>query len=233
MLISGRGAVSQTVAENSPVQQNETPPSVYPCIEKSRKIAESLEVVKTTETMKTLERANFDSEEQMAPTDEVAMVEMQEIEARDEALFTDDEDVVSICSVPGSCKRSRSLLPGSKNPNKKPKLATLSYDEYQFMPGKDHVFPVERLDTGYNETNIVPGKVWYKECATTNKIIETVWRRSFWITGQLNSFWDDHKKGFHKGKIIQFCLDSYGEIVDNVDMQPDGGFIKPAEYVAM
>ncbi|KAJ2934249.1 hypothetical protein H1R20_g2857, partial [Candolleomyces eurysporus] len=242
-LISGRGAISRTIAENSPVQQKETPPSVYPCVEKSRKVAESLEVVKTTETMKTLERANFDSEEQMAPTDEVAMVEMQEIEARDEVLFTEDEDedAVSICSVPGSRKRSRSLSQDSEKPNKKPRLGThgpaampeLTYEEFRTMPFVDSPFLVEKLGTGYDETNVVPGKVWYKEDMETNKIIETVWKRSFWITGQLNNFWDDHKKGFHKEKTIRFCPDSYGEIVDNVDMQPEGGFIKPEEYVAV
>ncbi|KAJ2925804.1 hypothetical protein H1R20_g11293, partial [Candolleomyces eurysporus] len=101
------------------------------------------------------------------------------------------------------------------------------------MPFVDSPFLVERLNIGFDETNVVPGKVWYKECVETNEIIETVWKRSFWITGQLNDFWDDHKKGFHKGKIIRFCPDSYGEIIDNVDMQPDGGFIKPAEYVAV
>ncbi|KAJ2936380.1 hypothetical protein H1R20_g712, partial [Candolleomyces eurysporus] len=237
-LISGRGAVSRTVAENSPVQQKETPPSVYPCVKKSRKIAESLEVVKTTETMKMLERANFDSEEQMAPTDEVAMVEMQEIEARDEALFMEDEDAVSICSVPGSHKRSRSFSPDSEKPNKKPKLTsedlpTLSYDEFHVMPFIDSPFLVERLDIGFNKINVVPGKVWYKENVETNEIIETVWKRSFWITGQLNNFWDDHKKGFHKGKTIWFCPDSYGEVVDSIDMQPKGGFIKPEEYMAV
>ncbi|KAJ2930584.1 hypothetical protein H1R20_g6505, partial [Candolleomyces eurysporus] len=214
-LISGRGAVSRTIAESSLVQQKETPPSVYPCVEKSRKVAESLQVVKTTETMKTLERANFDSEEQMAPTDEVAMVEMQEIEARDEALFTDDEDAVSIDSVPESRKRSRSLLPDTEQLNKKPKLAHLTYDEFRTMPFVDTPFLASQLGKGWDEVNVVPGK------------------RSFWITGQLNDFWDDHKKGFHKGKIIRFCPDAFGEVVDNVDMQPDGGFIKPAEYVAV
>ncbi|KAJ2927453.1 hypothetical protein H1R20_g9641, partial [Candolleomyces eurysporus] len=259
-LISGRGAVSRTVAENSPVQQKETPPSVYPCVEKSRKVAESLEVVKTTETMKTLERANFDSDEQMAPTDEVAMVEMQEIEARDEALFTEeeDEDAVSICSVPGSRKRSRSLSQDSEKPNsksdnldssivadfgrtEKPRLGThgpaampeLTYEEFETMPFVDSPFLVEKLGMGYDETNVVPGKVWYKENVQTDEVIETVWKRSFWITGQLNDFWDDYKKGHHQGKIIRFCPDAYGEIVDNDDMQPEGGFIKPAEYVAV
>ncbi|KAJ2932940.1 hypothetical protein H1R20_g4173, partial [Candolleomyces eurysporus] len=193
--------------------------------------------------MKTLERANFDSEEQMAPTDEVAMVEMQEIEVRDEALFTEneDEDAVSICLVPGSRKRSRSLSQDSEKPNKKPRLGThplsampiLTYKEFRTMPFVDSPFLVERLGTGYDETNVIPGKVWYKENTETNEIIETVWKRSFWITGQLNDFWDDHKKGFHKGKTIWFCPDSYGEIVDNIDMQPEGGFIKPEEYVAV
>ncbi|KAJ2935312.1 hypothetical protein H1R20_g1782, partial [Candolleomyces eurysporus] len=172
-LISGRGAVSRTVAENLPVQQKETPPSVYPCVEKSRKVAESLEVVKTTETMKTLERANFNSDEQMAPTDEVAMVEMQEIEARDEALFTEeeDDDAVSICSVPGSRKRSGSLSQDSEELNKKPRLGThspsampeLTYEEFRTMPFVDSPFLVAKLGMGYDETNVVPGKVWYKE----------------------------------------------------------------------
>ncbi|KAJ2927449.1 hypothetical protein H1R20_g9646, partial [Candolleomyces eurysporus] len=115
----------------------------------------------------------------------------------------------------------------------KPKLSTLSHEEFQDMYGKDSPFLVSKLNSGYDETNVVLGKVWYKESMETNEIIETVWKRSFWITGQLKSFWDDHKKGFHKGKIIRFCPDSYGEIVNNVDMQPDGGFIKPAEYVAV
>ncbi|KAJ2927369.1 hypothetical protein H1R20_g9718, partial [Candolleomyces eurysporus] len=183
--------------------------------------------------MKTLERANFDSKEQMAPTDEVAMGEAEGIEVRDEALFTDDEDAVSICSVPDSRKRSRSLSPDTEQPNKKPKLAHLTYDEFQDMPFVDDPFLVSKLGRGFDETNVIPGKVWYKECMETGEIIETVWKRSFWITGQLNDFWDDHKKGLHKGKIIRFCLDAYGQVVDNVDMQPDGGFIKPTEYMAV
>ncbi|KAJ2927215.1 hypothetical protein H1R20_g9878, partial [Candolleomyces eurysporus] len=218
--ISGRGAISRTVA--GPTKGN--PPISVPMRGE-------------------IPQANFDSDEQMAPTDEVAMVEMQEIEARDEALFTEDEDedAVSICSVPGSRKRSRSLSQDPEKPNKKPRLGThgpsampeLTYEEFGTMPFVDSPFLVEKLGKGYDETNVVPGKVWYKEDTETNEIVETVWKRSFWITGQLNDFWDDHKKGFHKGKTIRFCPDSYGEIVDNIDMQPECGFIKPAEYVAV
>ncbi|KAJ2923029.1 hypothetical protein H1R20_g14064, partial [Candolleomyces eurysporus] len=230
-LINGNGAVSKTIAEYLPVQYKETPPSVYPCMEKSRKIAETLQVVKSTEMMKTVERANFNSEEQMAPTDNVAMVE---IEARDEALFTDDEDNVSIHLGSNDPKRSRSLLPDQEELNKRIKLDILTLHQYQDMYGKcESPFPVKKLNTGYNKTNVVPGLVWRKEHVQMGDIVETVWRRSIWITGKLTSFWDEHAHGNHKGKIIQFCSDGYREIVDNVNNEKRGGFIKLKEYVTI
>ncbi|KAJ2928256.1 hypothetical protein H1R20_g8836, partial [Candolleomyces eurysporus] len=171
----------------------------------------------------------------MAPTDEVAMVEMAEIEARDEALFTDDEDAVSINLVPNCCKRSRSLSPDKEAPSKKIKLDKILKEDFKCLYGVngEPPFLLSQIMELSNNSNIILGLVWRKEHVETGDVIETCWRKINWITGHLNQFWDDYKRGHHQGKTIRFCPDGYLEIVDNTYGHAPGSFAHPTEYVVV
>ncbi|KAJ2924244.1 hypothetical protein H1R20_g12847, partial [Candolleomyces eurysporus] len=245
--------INSLLSQHLPMKSLEL--GLLPKFKKSRKVAETLQVVKSTETMKMLKRANFDSEEQMAPTDEVAMVEtaMAKIEARDEALFTDDEDSVSLGLEHCGHKRSRSLLPDPEEPNSKHdnldpsyladfghntekiKLDTMSHKDFREMYGThgEPPFLISALEGSMDTSNVIPGLVWRKEHVETGDIVETTWRKSMWITGDLNSFWDDHKHGLHKGKAIWFCPDGYCEVINNVNNHEPGSFSKLKEYVTV
>ncbi|RXW13707.1 hypothetical protein EST38_g12147 [Candolleomyces aberdarensis] len=214
-LINKSGISTRNMTENQPVQCNVTPPSIYPCVETSRRIAEELGVDKTIETMKTLERSQTASEEQMAPIDNVAYTEEMDI---------DEDDMVSICSEPNDRKRSKSPLT-VKRPNKKQHLETVEEDELEDLFSQ----PSPQRDAdGFLSPEGRIWKVW--ECGN-EKPTEYPWKERIWISGPLKFFWERKDKGDFKGKSIRFNPDGEKEIVDEVEGVLHGGFISQEEYI--
>ncbi|RXW12267.1 hypothetical protein EST38_g13587 [Candolleomyces aberdarensis] len=213
-LINNSGLATRTVAENQPVQEKPTPKSIYPCVESSRKIAEELGVLKTTETMKTLERSVMASEELMAPIDNAAYAIEMEV---------DEDDVVSISSEPDR-KRSRSLSPDQQAPNKKQRLESIEEDDLEELFTDPS--PPSRDADGFLT---VKGREWRVELNGAEIVHR--WKERFWISGNLKFFWEKKDKGEYAGKAIRFNPDGNVEIVDEVEGIHHGGFISQEEYI--
>ncbi|KAJ2921027.1 hypothetical protein H1R20_g16067, partial [Candolleomyces eurysporus] len=219
-LINSSGIVSRSVTKSQPVQKKPTPPSIYPCMRKSHKAAEELGVVKTTETMKTLETVIMNSEEQMAPIDNAAFAK---------EMHVDEDDVVSISLEPSDRKRSRSLLPDPVISNKKPQLETVYEGDIEELFEEAEPAPVEKEGLLYPE-----GRTWKKIHKETGKLILSLWKESFWINGQLKLFWEEKQRNEHHGLMIRFNSDGQSELVAEEDWEIQlGGFVSPKEYITV
>ncbi|RXW15862.1 hypothetical protein EST38_g9992 [Candolleomyces aberdarensis] len=231
VLINNSGLKTRTMTENQPVQEKPTPKSIYPCVESSRKIAKELGVLKTTETMKTLERSIMASEEQMAPIDNAAYAEEMEV---------DEDDVVSICSEPDR-KRSRSLSPDQQTPNSEcdqldpTHIADFGHTEKQHLEtveedDLEELFtdpsPPSRDADGFLTVKGREWKVWVNSGETVYP-----WQERIWISGPLKFFWEKRDKGEYSDKSIRFNPDGNTEIVDEVKGVDHGGFISQEEYI--